>query len=95
MIDTLTNTKAAENEEVIKQTVRHFLLGSINIPELKDGDNLFELGIVNSLFAVQLMTFIEKTFGVEVEMGDLDIENFKSVNASTAFVMRKKEGLST
>jgi methoxymalonate biosynthesis acyl carrier protein len=81
---------ATENEEGIKQTVRRFLLGSINIPELNDGDNLFELGIVNSLFAVQLMTFIEKTFGLEVETDDLDIENFKSLNAATAFVMKKK-----
>ena len=93
MIDTLTNHKAVENEEVIKQTVRHFLLGSINISELDDGDNLFELGIVNSLFAVQLMTFIEKMFGLEVERDDLDIENFKSVNATTAFVIKKKERL--
>jgi len=38
-----------------------------------------------------LMTFIEKTFGLEVEMDDLDIENFKSVNAATRFVMKKKE----
>jgi methoxymalonate biosynthesis acyl carrier protein len=84
------NSMATENEEGIKQTMRRFLLDSINIPELNDGDNLFELGIVNSLFAVQLMTFIEKTFGLEVEMDDLDIENFKSLNAATAFVMKKK-----
>ena len=81
---------ATENEEGIKQTIRRFLLASINIPELNDEDNLFELGIVNSLFAVQLMTFIEKTFDLEVEMDDLDIENFKSLNATTAFVMKKK-----
>jgi methoxymalonate biosynthesis acyl carrier protein len=79
-----------ENEYGIKQTVRGFLLSSINLPELNDEDNLFELGIVNSLFAVQLMTFIEKTFVLEVEMDDLDIENFKSLNAATAFVMKKK-----
>ena len=84
------NSMATENEEGIKQTIRRFLLASINIPELNDGDNLFELGIVNSLFAVQLMTFIEKTFDLEVEIDDLDIENFKSLNATTAFVMKKK-----
>jgi len=37
-----------------------------------------------------LMTFIEKTFGLEVETVDLDVENFKSLNAATAFVMKKK-----
>ncbi|HEY6122368.1 MAG TPA: acyl carrier protein [Pyrinomonadaceae bacterium] len=81
----------SENEIGVKQTVRSFLLSSINIPELTDEDNLFDLGIVNSLFAVQLMTFIEKTFALEVEMEDLDIGNFKSLNAAAAFVMKKKE----
>ena len=80
---------ATENEEHIKQTVRGFLLSSINMPNINDEDNLFEMGIVNSLFAVQLMTFIEKTFNLEVETDDLDIENFKSVSATTAFVMKK------
>jgi acyl carrier protein len=61
----------------------------VNIPHLKDDDNLFESGIVNSLFAVQLMTFVEKHFAIEVEMEDLDIENFKSLNATAAFVARK------
>lgn len=73
----------------VKETVKQFIMSSINIPDLRDDDDLFDLGIANSLFAIQLMTFIEKTFELEVEMEDLDIENFKSLNASTAFVMRK------
>jgi acyl carrier protein len=76
-------------EHDIKATVKRFISRSSNITKLDDDDNLFESGIVNSLFAVQLMTFIEKTFAIEVEMDDLDIENFKSLNATTAFVMKK------
>ena len=83
----------AGKEYGVKETVRRFILSSINVADLNDDDNLFESGLVNSLFAVQLMTFIEKTFAIEVGMEDLDIENFKSVNASTAFVLRKKERL--
>src|SRR6185503_5519468 len=79
----------AIDEKEIKETVRSFILSSINLPDLKDDDNLFESGIVNSLFAVQLMTFIEGTFALEVGMDDLDIENFKSLNATTAFVLKK------
>ena len=82
----------AIDEKEIKDTVRSFILSSINLLELKDDENLFESGIVNSLFAVQLMTFIEKTFGIEVGTDDLDIENFKSLNATTAFVLRKNGG---
>jgi len=76
-------------EAQIKETVRQFIFSAIRLPELGDDDNLFESGIVNSLFAVQLMTFVEKTFGIEVESEDLDIENFKSLNATTGFVVRK------
>jgi len=73
----------------IKETVKRFILSSISMTDLDDDENLFESGIVNSLFAVQLMTFIEKTFAIEVAMDDLDIENFKSLNATTAFVLKK------
>jgi len=78
-----------EEEKGIKDTVRRFILSSVAIPKLDDNDDLFESGIVNSLFAVQLMTYIEKTFAIEVAMDDLDIENFKSLNATTAFVLKK------
>ena len=79
----------AGEEKGIKETVRRFILSSIDFTYLDDDDNLFESGIVNSLFAIQLMTFIEKTFSIEVEMDDMDIENFKSLSATTAFVVRK------
>jgi len=86
----LTSSLHAEEEKKVRETVTNFLLRSINIANLNDDDNLFASGIVNSLFAVQLMTFLEKIFVIELGMDDLDIENFKSVNATTAFVMRKK-----
>jgi methoxymalonate biosynthesis acyl carrier protein len=73
----------------VKQTVRDFILRSVAINKLGDDDDLFETGIVNSLFAVQLMTFVEKVFAIEVGVEDLDIANFKSLNATSAFVLRK------
>ena len=84
----MTSLNTAQ-ENGVKESVKRFILSSINIAHLGDNDDLFESGIVNSLFAVQLMTFIEKSFAIEVGMDDLDIENFKSLNAATAFVARK------
>jgi acyl carrier protein len=77
-------------EAKVKETLKEFILNSINITNWNDDENLFESGIVNSLFAVQLMTFIEKSFAIEVESNDLDVENFKSLNAMTAFVLQKR-----
>lgn len=79
----------SNDENRIREMVRTFIFSSVNVSGLDDGTNLFETGIVNSLFAVQLMTYIEKTFGVAVTMDDLDIENFKSIDATAAFVSRK------
>ncbi|MEO6742665.1 MAG: phosphopantetheine-binding protein [Chthoniobacteraceae bacterium] len=78
------------DEKAIRAKLRAFILASIHVPDLADDDNLFESGIVNSLFAVQLMTFIEKTFAIEVGMDDLEIANFKSIEASAEFVIRKQ-----
>jgi acyl carrier protein len=36
------------------------------------------------------MTFLEKAFDIKITMEDLDMENFKSVKATSAFVMMKK-----
>ncbi len=80
---------STEVEGRIKEKVKSFILSSINVVDFSEEDHLFESGIVNSLFAVQLMTFIEKTFRIEVGMDDLDIENFKSIKATADFVMRK------
>ena len=84
----MTSVNAGQ-ESRVKEAVRRFILSSINVADLNDDDDLFESGLVNSLCAVQLMTFIEKTFAIEVGMEDLDIENFKSLNAAAAFVVRK------
>jgi acyl carrier protein len=81
---------SVETKQSTKETIRNFILDSINIPGLNDDDNLFESGIVNSLFAVQLMTFLEKSFNIEVTMDDLSMENFESVNATSSFVERKQ-----
>lgn len=81
---------ALSARERVRETVREFILRSVSVPGLADDTDLFEAGLVNSLFAVQLMTFIEKTFAIEVEMDDLDMENFKSLNATAAFVLRKQ-----
>ena len=73
-----------------KDTIKNFILESVNIPDLQDDDHLFESGIVNSLFAIQLMTFLEKSFKIEVTMDDLSMDNFQSINATSLFIERKQ-----
>jgi methoxymalonate biosynthesis acyl carrier protein len=80
---------AAEGRDKVKQIISTFIINATNLSNLGEDDHLFETGVLNSLFAVQLMTFIEKAFRIEVGKDDLDIDNFKSIRATTAFVLRK------
>lgn len=73
----------------IKAAIRRFIGSAINLEGVSDDANLFAAGIVNSLFAVQLTTFVESTYGIEIGPDDLDLENFKSIAATAAFVARK------
>jgi acyl carrier protein len=81
----------ATDQSTIRDAIRHFVQSATRTPLLDDDANLFESGIVNSLFAIQLMTFLEREFDIEVTPDDLDIEHFKSLNATAAFVAGKLE----
>lgn len=72
-----------------KGKVRAFFSRFFRISELKDGDDIFALGFVNSLFAMQLVTWLEKEFVFTIKDEDLDIQNFNSIDSISGFVARK------
>jgi len=74
--------------EEIKEKTESFLKKYIK-KKITADDNLFASGLLNSLFAMQLVLFVEKEFGIKVENQDLDLKNFNSINAVTGFVQRK------
>jgi methoxymalonate biosynthesis acyl carrier protein len=74
----------------IKQQVREFVSRFVRGHDLGDGEDIFATGFVNSMFAMQLVQFVETTFGVTVESDDLDIDNFRSIDAIAALVERKQ-----
>lgn len=76
-------------ETTTQTRIRNFLAKFFQNVELKDNQDIFALGFVNSLFAMQLVLFIEKEFGIPVENEDLDIDNFRSIQAITSLIERK------
>ena len=74
--------------EETKQKLRKFLARFIE-EDVDNDTDLFKTGLINSLFAMQLVLFVEKEFLISVENQDLDINNFKSINAITNFVSQK------
>jgi methoxymalonate biosynthesis acyl carrier protein len=84
----MRSEKVKSNQEII----RDYILENVDIAELDDGEDMFDSGLVNSLFAIQLMTFLEKEFTIKVTMDDLDMGNFKSVSSIHEFVRKKQVG---
>ncbi|GGA37464.1 hypothetical protein GCM10007416_07970 [Kroppenstedtia guangzhouensis] len=76
-------------EKNLEQTVYAFIGEHVD-EKFNYDTEIFEEGLVNSLFAIQLMTFLEKEFAIKVTMEDLDMENYKSVNAIGKFIRNKK-----
>jgi methoxymalonate biosynthesis acyl carrier protein len=77
--------------EQTQQKVKEFLSRFFKNHDLKPDEDIFALGFVNSLLAMQLVAFVEKEFGVRVEDADLDLDNFRSVQAISDLVARKQQ----
>ncbi len=73
----------------IKTEIRQFLAKFFQNYDLREDEDIFALGFVNSLFAMQLVLFVEQTFHITVENEDLDLANFRTINALNDFVQRK------
>lgn len=75
--------------EDVKVKIKAFLGRYFRKHELQDDEDIFSLGFVNSLFAMQLVMFLEKEFGIRVENEDLDLNNFKTVNTICELIKKK------
>jgi len=71
-----------------KATIKAFLSASLR-SDLREDEDLFRLGFVKSLVILQLILFVERTFGITIENVPRDIDSFRTVNAIAALVERK------
>ena len=69
--------------------IKEFLSRFFKSHDLQPDEDVFSLGFVNSLLAMQLVAFVEKEFGIQVEDADLDLDNFRSIRAISSLVARK------
>lgn len=81
-----------------KTKIREFIEANLVVFEdeaiFSDEDNIFQMGYVNSLFAMKLLNYVEKEFDIRVENEEMDIKNFSSVDRIVALIHRKQSTLS-
>ena len=66
----------------MKEQIKKFIINNFMFGEgiLKDDDPLFESGIIDSLGFIKLLAFIEEKFKVCIDMGEVTIEKFNTIN---------------
>jgi len=74
-------------EKVRQFVVSTFLLGDGEL--LKDDTSFLEQGILDSTGILELIMFLEESFGIKIEDDDLVPENLDSLERIAAFLDRK------
>ncbi len=72
----------------VEEKIREFLGRYVPSRALEEELDLFQGGFVNSLFAVQLVLFVEKEFSVRLGRDDLKLENFRNSHTLAELVRR-------
>jgi methoxymalonate biosynthesis acyl carrier protein len=76
-------------DEGIASPVRSFMARSFEGRVVADDEDIFALGFGNSLFAMQLVAFVEREFDIEIDSEDLEMSNFRSIQAISSLVTKK------
>ena len=74
--------------DMAKAQVLEFVRNRYPQAEIDESQDIFALGFVNSLFAMELVMFIEKTFGITIPNEELRIDNFRTANSMAELVCR-------
>ena len=77
----------------VKEQIRAFVaenfLFSANGFDLSDDASFLDEGVVDSTGTLELVMFVEETFGIEVGDNEIEPENFDSVTKLAAYIARK------
>ncbi len=75
-------------EEQVRQfVIDNFLFGEER--DLKSESSLLEAGIIDSTGVLELVTFLEKTFGIQVADSELAPENLDCIDRIAIYVRSK------
>ena len=75
-------------EEIRKFIVNQFLFGEET--ELADEASLLEMGVVDSTGVLELVSHLEKTYGIKVADEELVPENLDSIQSIVDYLQRKQ-----
>ena len=79
-------------ESSIRQFITEDMLFNADGFDYGDDDSLLEAGIVDSLGVMELVTFMDRKYQINVPPEDISPENFDSVKRLAAYIRRRHAG---
>ena len=73
----------------VKEKIQTFLSKYFENHQLKDDEDIFASGFINSMFVMQLVLFIEQEFQLTIKDEELDFDNFRTINSMTWLIESK------
>lgn len=75
--------------EKLKEQITALFVEKLNVEVPSARTDLIGAGVLDSLKFVELLLHMEQEFGARVEMNDLDLDNFRSIERIAEFVARR------
>lgn len=77
-----------------REALRHYVLENCLFTDdgskLQDGESFLETGLLDSTGILEIILFVEETFGIKVKDDEMVPDNLDSIDALVAFVGRKQ-----
>jgi len=74
--------------EIREFVINNFLFG--DEASLQDDKSFLDSGIIDSTGMLELIMFLEQTYGIKIELEEMLPENLDSVNKVAAFLAKKQ-----
>jgi methoxymalonate biosynthesis acyl carrier protein len=82
--------------EQIKTTLRDYIVAHYAVPvndsEFTDDVHLFDYGYIDSFGAVDLVSFVQSSFGITVSQADLVAYPLNTINEIATFASLRQQG---
>jgi len=77
----------------IRKRLKEFILSEFGedtqLQALTADDDLIQEGIVDSMGVLQIVNFIEQTYGSQVADDEITVENFRTINSIAGLIAQK------
>lgn len=75
---------------MIENKILEFFVEKHKADGLQFDTDLFKGGFIDSLFAFEMVVYLESAFGVKIPDSDITEDNFRTIHAITAMIQRIK-----